>query len=86
MSIVHEANPSFLFPSSTIEVISLTFQEETRLKLAQINRVRQLEEEKATIAEERDEIDAARQHMERVSLFVLLFPLVKVFPPKLCPF
>ncbi|KIH52650.1 hypothetical protein ANCDUO_17246 [Ancylostoma duodenale] len=45
--------------------ISLTFQEETRLKLAQINRVRQLEEEKATIAEERDEIDAARQHMER---------------------
>ncbi|EPB80897.1 myosin head [Ancylostoma ceylanicum] len=40
-------------------------QEETRLKLAQINRVRQLEEEKATIAEERDEIDAARQHMER---------------------
>ncbi|VDM60142.1 unnamed protein product [Angiostrongylus costaricensis] len=40
-------------------------QEETRAKLAQINRVRQLEEEKAAIIEERDEIDAARQHMER---------------------
>ncbi|VDK81789.1 unnamed protein product [Cylicostephanus goldi] len=40
-------------------------QEETRAKLAQINRVRQLEEEKATVAEERDEIDAARQHLER---------------------
>ncbi|KAK6766355.1 hypothetical protein RB195_025951 [Necator americanus] len=45
--------------------VSDQVQEETRAKLAQINRVRQLEEEKATIAEERDEIDAARQHMER---------------------
>ncbi|XGW32496.1 hypothetical protein V3C99_017221 [Haemonchus contortus] len=40
-------------------------QEETRAKLAQINRVRQLEEEKGALIEDRDELDAARQHMER---------------------
>ncbi|PIO77322.1 myosin head [Teladorsagia circumcincta] len=40
-------------------------QEETRAKLAQINRVRQLEEEKGALLEERDELDAVRQHMER---------------------
>ncbi|KAK6059852.1 hypothetical protein COOONC_02495 [Cooperia oncophora] len=45
--------------------VSDQVQEETRAKLAQINRARQLEEEKAALLEERDELDAVRQHMER---------------------
>ncbi|KAK5979365.1 Myosin head motor domain [Trichostrongylus colubriformis] len=50
--------------------ISDQVQEETRAKLAQINRVRQLEEEKAALVEDRDELDAARQHMERDIMMV----------------
>ncbi|CAB3399757.1 unnamed protein product [Caenorhabditis bovis] len=48
-----------------IQELNEQIQEETRAKIAQINRVRQLEEEKNALLEEKDESDGFKAHLEK---------------------
>ncbi|VDP34202.1 unnamed protein product [Heligmosomoides polygyrus] len=62
---VSNLNRRILALEQQLHEVSDQVQEETRSKLSQINRARQLEEEKGALLEEREEAENARQHMER---------------------
>ncbi|VDL72666.1 unnamed protein product [Nippostrongylus brasiliensis] len=62
---VSNLNRKIITLEEQLHEISDQVQEETRAKLAHINRARQLEEEKGALVEERDEAEVARQHLER---------------------